>query len=216
MTGGALAIQAVLVATGVAGRAAHRFHPTCPDASEVASLFRDASPSEAATMAHAMAGTRYQNRALVEIAARRGQGLLQGCVDPASLVGLRAYFGVPVIFVGWHVGPPFGLAGAFEAIGLHALLVRRSLQFGTTATLEVAAVDGGRDDRSMAYRRALGRLRDGGAVLLAADAREVAQTAPVPCFGRARSMARGPFALARLTGAPLVPLAVRLDDDRVV
>lgn len=51
---------------------------------------------------------------------------------------------------------------------------------------------------------------------MAVDVGGTSQTAPVPCFGRARAMARGPFALARLTGAPLIPLAAQLDGDRVV
>jgi hypothetical protein len=216
MTAGAFALQAALTAMGVLGRTAHRLHPTRPAVSEVAALFRDASPAAAARIAHAVAGARYQDRALVELARRRGQAVLRGLVDPASLADLRPFLAQPAIFVGWHLGPPFGVAGAFEAIGLRALMMRRTLTYGMTPTLEVASVGGGRDDRSAAFRRAVRRLEQGGVVLVAADVRDVSATAPVPCFGRARTMARGPFALARLTGAPLVPLAPRLDGDRVV
>lgn len=216
MTAAVFALQAALTAAGVMGRTAHRIHPARPATADIAALFGAAPPGEAARLARAVAGARYQNRALVEIAQRRGLSILRDLVDAESLEGLRPYLGRPVIFVAWHVGPPFGVAGAFEAIGLHVLIVRRPLAFGTTPTLDVAPVGIERDDGSAAFRRARERLRDGGAVLLAVDARDVSATVPVPCFGRARTMARGPFALARITGAPIVPLAARLDGDRVV
>ncbi len=213
---GVAALQAILAATDVLGRAAHRVRPVRPAAADVAALFSDASPARAAAIAHAMSGTRYQNRALVEIARRRGLGILQDLVDPASVEGLRPFVGgAPAIFVCWHVGPPFGLAGALEAVGLHLLLLRRTLDYGTTPTLEVAAVDDGAARRA-AFRQALARLRAGGSVLIPLDAPDAAQTAPVPCFGRARPMARGAFAMSRLTGAPVVPLVTRLDADRMV
>ena len=216
MKAGVLALHATLAATGAIGRRVHRLHPTRPSPAEVAALFAGVPAVTATAMAGLMSGARYQNRALVEIARRRGVSLLRDLVDPASLDGLRALLGSPAILVAWHVGPPFGLAGAFEAVGLHVLLLRKTLSYGTTPTLEVAAVDGGGSDRSAAFRLALARLRAGGVVLIAVDVGEASQTAPVPCFGRARSMARGPFALARLTGVPLLPLAARLDDDQRV
>jgi lauroyl/myristoyl acyltransferase len=216
MTAEGRALQAALIALGVLGRAAHRFNPTRPAPSELAALFRDASPEEVAAAARAMSGLRYQNRALVEMARRRGQGLLAELVDAASLDRLRAHAGAPAIFVGWHVGPPFGVIGAFKAAGVDVLIIRRSMRSDATAMFEFAAVEGGRGPRSAAFRRGVDRLRGGGAVLMAVDAPEMSQTAPVPCFGRARAMARGPFAMARLTGAKLVPLASQLDHDRVV
>jgi hypothetical protein len=212
MSFGALTLQAVLASVGAMGRAAHRVHPARPAVAEVAALFADASAADAARMARAMSGARYQNRALVEIAGRRGPALLQPLVDPASVEGLRPFLRAPAILVGWHVGPPFALIGAFEAIGLPVLLLRRASRFGSTPGLDAAALDGGPRERSAAFRRAVARLRAGGVVFVMADAGDVGQTAPVACFGRARSMARGPFALARLTGAPIVPIAARLDD----
>ena len=149
------------------------------------------------------------------MARRLGLSFLRDLVDPASLASLRPFLDKPAIFVGWHVGPPFAVTGAFDAIGLHGLVLRLTTTYGTR-TLEVAPVGGGRGDRSAAFRRALRRLEQGGVVLVTADARDVSATAPVSCFGRARTMARGPFALARLSGAPLVPLAPRLDGDRLV
>jgi hypothetical protein len=154
---------------------------------------------------------------LVAIARRRGLGILQDLVDPSSVEGLRPFVGgTPAIFACWHVGPPFGLAGAFEAAGLHLLLLRHTLSYGTTPMLEVAAVQGGPGARRAAFRQAIARLRGGGSVLLPLDAGDAGQTEPVACFGRARPMTRGPFALARITGAPVVPLAARLDADRMV
>jgi hypothetical protein len=213
---GVAALQAILAAADGLGRAAHRVRPVRPAAADVAALF-DASPARAAAIARAMSGTRYQNRALVAIARRRGVGILEDLVDPASVDALRPFVGgAPAIFACWHVGPPFGLAGAFEAVGLRLLLLRHTLAYGSTPTLEVAPIQGGVGVRRAAFRQAIARLRAGGSVLLPLDVRDAGQTAPAPCFGRARPMARGPFALARLTGAAVVPLAARLDADRRV
>jgi lauroyl/myristoyl acyltransferase len=216
MSAAARALQAALVAAGTMGRAAHRLYPTNPSPAEVGALFRDASVADAADIARAMAGARYQNRALVEVARRGGEGAIAQLVDPASVDRMRALGGGPAILVGWHLGPPFGVLGAIEAAGVRALVVRRAFASPRTPIVDVVLVDGGRQRGSAAFRASLAQLRGGGFVLLAADAPESSETAAVPCFGRPRPMARGAFALARATGAPLVPVAARMDRAGVI
>jgi hypothetical protein len=216
MSAAARALQAALVAAGTMGRAAHRLQPVRPSPAQVAALFRDASAADVAGIARAMAGARYQNRALVEVARRGGQGAIARLVDQTSIDRLRALGGGPAILVGWHVGPPFGVLGALEAAGVRALVVRRAFASPRTPIVDVAIVDGGAQRGSAAFRASLAQLRGGGVVLLAADAPDTSETAAVPCFGRRRPMARGAFALARATGVPLVPLAARMDRAGVI
>jgi hypothetical protein len=210
MIGSALALQAALAAAGAIGRAAHRLHPVRPAPAEVAALLRDASAGGAAIVARAMAGARYQNRLLVDVARRGGQGAIARLVEPASVERLRGLRAGPAILVGWHIGPPFGVLGGLEAAGVPALVVRRAFGGRPRPLFDAATVDGGARDRSAAFRQALARLHAGGVVVVVADATDVGETAPVPCLGRARTMARGPFALARRTGAPLLPVAARM------
>lgn len=67
-------------------------------------------------------------------------------------------------------------------------------------------------DRSLT-RRLAGVLRDGGAVALVSD-RDVTGTGiGVDFFGERTRMPAGPGALARLTGAPLLPVACYIDDE---
>ena len=216
VTAAAVALRSALIAAGTTGRAAHRLQPTRPSPAEVAALLREVSAAEAAATARAMAGARYQNRLLVEVAKRGGQRAIARLVDASSVAALRALGAGPVILVGWHVGPPFGILGALEAAGVRALVVRKPFESRRAPVHDAATIDGGHQDRSAAFRAGLTRLEEGGVVLLAADARDVGQTAPMPCFGRSRTMARGPFALARRSGAPLVPVAAQLIGDRAI
>lgn len=108
------------------------------------------------------ASSRYQNRVIVELATRRGQAMLAGLVDQASRDRLRACAGGPAIFIGWHVGPPFGVMSAFQAAGVDLLIVRRAMQGDATATSDFASIDGGRSHRSAAFRRSVARVREAG------------------------------------------------------
>jgi lauroyl/myristoyl acyltransferase len=81
--------------------------------------------------------------------------------------------------------------------------------------VEVAAVAQGAEARAAAFARAVQRVRNGGLVVMAADVDEAELTAPVPCLARAVRMARGPFALARITGAPLIPIVACWNDERI-
>lgn len=80
----------------------------------------------------------------------------------------------------------------------------------------IPSVDRGSHARTQAVVRAVAQLRRGGLIIIAGDGVDTTDTLPTPCLGRAVRMARGPFALARICGAPLVPLLARCDHQGVI
>jgi hypothetical protein len=78
----------------------------------------------------------------------------------------------------------------------------------------VASTEGDEQSRAALFHRALVHLDRGGFVALALDAVQ-GSALRVSCLSRPLALARGPFALARLTGVPLVPLVARWRSGRV-
>lgn len=225
-----VSLRGALAAAGTIGRAIHRVHPDKPSPADVAALFPGASPLPASTIAREMSGLRYQNQLLVFMAQRRGKQILEPYLDAPSLERLKPFASGPAsIFLTWHVGPPFGLLGAFGRLGLDVLAIRRNQVIGpsvwpdavvrgqspqaTRSDPSLTSTERGPAARARAVFRAVARLRKGGLIIIAGDGVDTAETLAAPCLGRAAPMARGPFALARITGAPLVPLLARWDDD---
>jgi hypothetical protein len=202
----------VLAAAAVLGRAAHRLHLSGPSIADIAALIGREARGGLSGVGSDISALRYQNRALVSLVQQRGIRILETFIDPGSLDGLAQFrTGPPVVLVTWHLGPAFALGGAFTRVGLRVLIVRRAIGYHTTPNLDVAIAGGGCDARAAVFRQAVARVREGGHVIMAADGLEAGLTAAVPCLGRRVPMARGPFALARITRAPLVPVVARWD-----
>jgi hypothetical protein len=107
----------------------------------------------------------------------------------------------PTVFVSLHVGAMAAIAAVLqqlpnEVVALHRMDWRMpSNVVGVyVARTEVARVAG--------FHRALVTLRQGGHVFMPIEG----QSVRVSLFGRPFLLTRGPFALARLTGAPIVLL----------
>jgi hypothetical protein len=113
----------------------------------------------------------------------------------------------PLILVFAHVGPYHAIGAALAGLRGDVLALERG---GVGPTPGITATAAGDDEwgRARVFQRAIGTLRSGGSVLLAIDGYE-ASTLEVPMLGGAMAVARGPFALARMTGAPIVPIAAR-------
>ena len=137
---------------------------------------------------------------------RRFAPKLISSVDPSSLTP-------PLVLTTFHLGPMTAFI---------PFLVRLP---GPTSTPVAAAVDAPRaralyqdkllsqpvqDDRQriQAFTHAVRTLRSGGFALVVADAFGTARV-PATVLGRDVDLAGGAFALARLTGAPLLPLVPR-------
>lgn len=123
------------------------------------------------------------------------------------LVSQPAEVPPPVIFVGFHAGPIYALGSLLERQPGEVLV----LQHSGHARQRLAGGWIGTEawQRAAALRGAVDTLRGGGSVFLLVDSNEFPTTIDVTLFGRRTRMARGAFALARITGSPIVPIAPR-------
>lgn len=120
------------------------------------------------------------------------------------------------VLLTFHSGPMGAVAFALRRLGRTALLVRAGDERGTHLPgFEVASLEGDEQLRARALLRALDHLRRGLPVVVAADGTLGSPTEPVPCCGRGVRFRRGPFVLARLASAPIVPLCFRWTEGRI-
>jgi lauroyl/myristoyl acyltransferase len=123
----------------------------------------------------------------------------------------------PAILVLAHLGARFAGAAALQRLGVPAAIFMRA--FGPQASREAEAfaarlpgmeylqVAGSAESGALQLRRAIQRLRAGGMVAIAADADVTAQRRiPVRYLGRQIHVGRGPALMARISGAPVVPI----------
>lgn len=119
----------------------------------------------------------------------------------------------PAILASFHVGPIPATGMLLEQLPESTVV----LHVGQSArpSLEVVAV--GADDwsRAAALRAGVDALRDGKYVFLMVDANVFPATLEVEMFGRTTRLARGAFALSRMTGVPIVPFAARWRGRRI-
>jgi lauroyl/myristoyl acyltransferase len=113
----------------------------------------------------------------------------------------------PMILTSFHVGPISALGGALEQLPGDVLVLHVS--GAPRPRLRMLSVGPTQWDRAAAFAQAMRTLRRGGFVFLLADANVFPSTIEVTMFGRTTRLARGAFALSRLSGAPVVPLAGR-------
>ena len=113
----------------------------------------------------------------------------------------------PVILVFAHVGPYRAVGAALRELRGDVLGLDRG---GLGPTPAITVADAGNDEwgRARVFQRAVATLGSGGSVVLAIDGDE-SSTLDVPWLGGTIALARGPFALARMTAAPIVPIAAR-------
>lgn len=113
----------------------------------------------------------------------------------------------PAILVSFHLGPIPVSGMLLEQLRPEVLVMK----VGRSKRPGLQSVAVGTDDwsRAAAFKCAVQALHRGGVVFVMADANVVPSTIDAWLFGRRVRFARGAFALARLTGAPLVPVAVR-------
>jgi hypothetical protein len=97
---------------------------------------------------------------------------------------------------------------ALERLPGPVLALRHGLLHASRAPVETLSTEGDDQRRAAVFHRALLHLESGGFLVLAVDV-VPGPGLRVPCLGRVLEMARGPFALARLTGAPIRPLVAR-------
>ncbi len=156
------------------------------------------SPARALRLAVAVGALEARNRTWAALEARHGRRRLRALVRWRSA---PERLPAPAILVTFHVGAFPALAAACDAqpqrwqgLGWRRLRL----------PAEAYAVE----RRAGALREALDVLAGGGWVLGAADG-EGGSAVTTRCLGRPLQLGRGVFALARASGAPLVPLTAR-------
>jgi hypothetical protein len=175
-----------------------------PAASEAAAVLPRGSAAGIAALAE-------RNEVLVRCVRRSGIEPIRPLVSvPDALRDLRG----PCILGTFHVGALHAVGVALEAIGRPVLAFRDGLLYTPRPPVEVQTTAGDEQQRAAAFVRALESLRRGELVLLALDVVPGAAIA-AECLGRPLALARGAFALARMTGAPIVPLAMRWEGGEV-
>jgi lauroyl/myristoyl acyltransferase len=184
----------------------------------VADLLGPMSGDDAGAIAREIFVNRLRTNALKAVRATAGDVSVQKWVQWPGVDVLRdrQERKAPAIFITWHFGPEVNLGAAFAGLGIPVTSFRST----PTRPEDTALVDYRRvadaDERGLALRRGFSRLKNGGFVTVAIDGRQTGTALTVPFFGRRIQVGRGAAALARLTGAPLIPTAkVWMPDGRV-
>ena len=170
---------------------------TGPTPEQVTELFGDKVTLAAHEIAWRSAALRFKNHAALALMQKKGLDALAARVSPdcaeppAHLVSAKA-----AILLTCHVGVHNGVSAALRRWGLDAF------------ALPLQGVDQPQR-RTMALRTAIDVLRGGGRVLAVMDGPFGSHSAPVDCLGRRIVLRRGIFALARLTGAAILPAVAR-------
>ena len=187
------------------GALRNRISRRWPAPEEIRQLFPALDPATAARAARKIGGLEARNRIVASSLRRVGLDPLRPLVRiPATLAELRP----PLLLGTFHVGTVHALLPALERLPGPVLALRQGLLATPRPPVEVVSTEGDEQRRAVVFQRALDHLGAGGFVILALDVTP-GPCLRVPCLGRTLELARGPFALARLTGAPLVPLVGR-------
>ncbi|MEA2600258.1 MAG: Bacterial lipid biosynthesis acyltransferase [Acidobacteriota bacterium] len=187
------------------GSLRNRLSRRWPSPDQVRSLFPQLAPSAASRVAWSIGALEARNRLLVDGIRREGLGPVRPLVrTPTAFAALRP----PLVLGFFHVGAVQAIGAAIERLPGPVLVMRLGSLYTPSPPVEVASTEGDDQRRAATFRRALAHLASGGFVVLALD------ITPGPglrasCLGRTLELARGPFALARLTGAPLRPMVAR-------
>ncbi|HEX5720567.1 MAG TPA: hypothetical protein VF179_30710 [Thermoanaerobaculia bacterium] len=192
---------------GALGSIRNRLSRRWPHPEQVRTLFPSLPRSEAARVAWRIAALEARNRLLVECIRREVLPLVE---TPEAFATLRP----PLLLGTFHVGAIHALGPALEKLPGPVLALRQGRLYAAEPPVEVVSTEGDEQGRAAVFLRALNHLQAGGFVVTALDVVPGVGLA-VPCLGRTLELARGPFALARLAGVPLVPLTARWQKGRV-
>lgn len=197
--------RAAFSLAGALGGLRNRVTGRWPSAAEVRALFPHLDARTSARVAAGIGALYERNRVLVRCILRHGLDPIRPLVSADetfdSLSG-------PRILATFHVGAIHALGPLLERLPSPVISFRSGMIFNGRGPLEVQSTEGNEQDRAAALHRALLQLRRGGLILMAIDV-VPDQGIETRCLGRALRLAPGAFALARWTGAPIIPIAAR-------
>jgi hypothetical protein len=194
-----------LAGTAALGSLRNRLSRRWPSPIQVRSLFPHLAPRAAARVAWSIGALEARNRLLTDRIRKEGLAPVRPLVrTPDAFAALRP----PLILGMFHVGPIQALSAAVERLPGPVLVMRLGSIYTPSPPVQIASTEGDGQQRAAAFRRAIAHLAGGGFVVVAFDV-SPAPGLRAPCLGRTLEVARGPLALARLTGAPVRPLVAR-------
>lgn len=199
-------------AAALLGAQRNRLSRRWPSPEQVLALFPRLGRPDAERVAWEIAGNEARNRLLIEVIRRGGPAPVRPLVRTAEEV--FAPLRPPLVLGMFHSGTIQALNVAVERLPGRVLVLRQGALYPSAPPVEVASTDGDGQHRAAAFRRALLHLKEGGFVILALDVVQ-GPGLPVACLGHPLELARGPLALARLTGAPLRPIVARWEGGRI-
>jgi hypothetical protein len=144
------------------------------------------------------------------VSARKGVSPYRFVPSPA-LSSLRG----PAIMVTFHVGAMDALGTALSQMRTPAMAFKRGKSLSTAPNITIGVIR--KDDlliRAAAIRDAVRALRRQEVVMMAVDG-GLDGALEVECLGHQLRLGRGAFALARITGAPVIPFVGRWRGTRV-
>ncbi len=164
--------------------------------------------------------TAFKNRQLARIWPIVGLERIAEFVrcPQAGLLRERQQQGQPAILVFWPLGPRFSIGPALRSIGGPALIIAQCPKQVSAGQLEQFA----KGDRATEFlapadtpergawllKRAVERLQAGGFVAIGIDAESGGNSIDADFLNRRIGISKGPAVLARLTGAPIIPLTL--------
>jgi lauroyl/myristoyl acyltransferase len=181
-----------------------------PSAAEVRALLPQHA-KDAPRIASQIAALHERNRLMVRTIIRGGLAP----VRPLMSVSERlAALDEPAILVSFHVGALQASGAALEQLRRPVLAFRQGTLIESERGLTVESTGDSEQARAASLHRAVVHLREGGIVFLALD--DVPGPAvSTQCLGRSLELAPGAFALARWTGAPIIPSVTYWQPKRV-
>lgn len=184
-----------------------------PAAKEVATLF-GSGPGRSRGIAREIAANEAKNRLVVRRVLGSALAPFAPRVsfrDEAAIERLRP----PLVLVTAHVGALYLLAIALDRFAVPRVVLRWAPVHELSPEESIAPTAGGLAARTGALRRGHQALRDGQFVVSAIEGPHGASE-PGILLGRRMDFGRGAFALARASGASVLPLAACWEGSRAV
>jgi hypothetical protein len=181
-----------------------------PSLDELSAVFGELEPRRAGRIRRELASHDHYNRTLKYLIRKRGiQSVLPLLRVQSEPLERLLSENIPVVVIGWHLGPYCHLMAGLHTLGRKALLaaLKPNKVPEKIGRLEVRALEGGGLQAGF-LRRAVEVLKTGGIVAMAVDG-------PLGASHSARyldqpiQIGRGAASLARITGARLMPVTAR-------
>ena len=178
------------------GRAANLAGLHGPSPSQVARLYDWLPRRDVGRVARDISALRAKNRVSIALVLSDRTADLAKRVRWSDEAGRQALAESRrgMVIVACHVGAFFGIRSALHGTGRRVFMMRDSI------TPDAAS-------RARVLKRAVEGLGAGELIAATLDGPGGTSTHEVQCLGRRITFRRGPFVLARLTGAPIVPVA---------